>query len=72
MQTSAASDVRLRVVRPREGRRIAGVAAGFGNAFGIDPNLIRIHDLDHDDLAALTPEWEAEASKLAALDAANA
>lgn len=42
MQTSTPPDVRLRLVRPRDGRRIAGVAAGLGNAFGIDPNLIRI------------------------------
>jgi phage shock protein PspC (stress-responsive transcriptional regulator) len=30
------------VVRRREGRRIAGVAAGIGAAFGLDPNLVRV------------------------------
>ena len=42
MQASPSTDVRRRLVRPKQGRRVAGVAAGMGNAFGIDPNLIRI------------------------------
>jgi len=28
--------------RPRRGRKIAGVAAGFGNRYGIDPVIIRV------------------------------
>ena len=30
------------LVRPREGRLIAGVCAGIGDYFGIDANVIRI------------------------------
>jgi phage shock protein C len=31
-----------RLIRPREGRMIAGVCAGIGQFFGIDPNIVRI------------------------------
>jgi len=31
-----------KLVRPREGRMIAGVCAGIGQFFGIDANLVRI------------------------------
>jgi phage shock protein PspC (stress-responsive transcriptional regulator) len=30
------------LIRPRDGRMIAGVCAGIGQFFGIDANLIRI------------------------------
>lgn len=30
------------LVRPRKGRMIAGVCAGIGNYFGIDPNIVRV------------------------------
>src|SRR5690242_7332612 len=30
------------LIRPREGRMIAGVCAGIGNYFGIDANVVRI------------------------------
>ena len=30
------------LIRPREGRLIAGVCAGIGDYFGIDANVIRI------------------------------
>jgi phage shock protein C len=33
---------RKQLVRPREGRMLAGVCAGFGNYFGIDPNVVRL------------------------------
>ncbi len=33
---------RKRLVRPRENRRIAGVCAGLGEYFDIDPTLIRV------------------------------
>jgi signal transduction histidine kinase len=42
MQPPPPADARHRLVRPQQGRRVAGVAASIGNAFGIDPNLIRI------------------------------
>jgi signal transduction histidine kinase len=42
MQASLSTEARHRLVRPARGRRIAGVAAGMGDTFGIDPNLIRI------------------------------
>lgn len=42
MQATRASGLRPRAVRPREGRRVAGVAAAIGAAAGIDPNLVRI------------------------------
>lgn len=31
-----------RLVRPREGRVIAGVAAGLANYFNIDPVIVRV------------------------------
>jgi phage shock protein PspC (stress-responsive transcriptional regulator) len=31
-----------RLVRPREGRMIAGVCAGIGRRFGISPNVVRL------------------------------
>jgi phage shock protein C len=31
-----------RLVRPQEGRRIAGVAAAFANYFNVDVTLVRI------------------------------
>ena len=31
-----------KLVRPKEGRRIAGVAAGFANYFDVDVTLVRI------------------------------
>jgi phage shock protein C len=33
---------RMRLVRPRQGRKIAGVCAGFGEYFDLDPSLIRV------------------------------
>ncbi len=30
------------LVRPHQGRMLAGVCAGLGNYFGVDPNLIRL------------------------------
>jgi phage shock protein C len=30
------------LIRPREGRMIAGVCAGIGQFFGIDANIVRI------------------------------
>lgn len=33
---------RKRLVRPREGRKLAGVCAGLGEYFDIDPTLIRV------------------------------
>jgi phage shock protein C len=30
------------LVRPLEGRMIAGVCAGIGEYFGVDPNVVRI------------------------------
>jgi phage shock protein C len=30
------------LIRPREGRMVAGVCAGIGQFFGIDANIIRI------------------------------
>jgi phage shock protein PspC (stress-responsive transcriptional regulator) len=30
------------LVRPREGRMVAGVCAGIGEYLGIDPNIIRL------------------------------
>ena len=30
------------LVRPREGRMVAGVCAGIGQFFGIDANIVRI------------------------------
>jgi phage shock protein C len=31
-----------KLVRPKQGRRIAGVAAGFANYFDVDVTLVRI------------------------------
>jgi phage shock protein C len=31
-----------KLIRPREGRMIAGVCAGVGQFFGIDANIVRI------------------------------
>jgi phage shock protein PspC (stress-responsive transcriptional regulator) len=31
-----------RLIRPREGRMIGGVAAGIANYFGIDPTIVRV------------------------------
>lgn len=31
-----------RLVRPRQGRVIAGVCAGIGQRFGISPNVVRL------------------------------
>jgi phage shock protein C len=33
---------RMRLVRPRKGRKIAGVCQGFGEYFDLDPSLIRV------------------------------
>lgn len=33
---------RERLVRPREGRWIAGVCAALGRRFGLSPNLVRV------------------------------
>jgi phage shock protein PspC (stress-responsive transcriptional regulator) len=30
------------LVRPREGRMIAGVCAGIGEYLGVDPNVVRV------------------------------
>jgi len=38
----AAVVARKRLVRPREGRKLAGVCAGLGEYFDIDPTLIRV------------------------------
>lgn len=35
-------EARKRLMRPRENRRIAGVCAGLGEYFDIDPTLIRV------------------------------
>lgn len=37
-----ASLARTRLVRPRHGRKVAGVCQGFGEYFDIDPTVIRI------------------------------
>jgi phage shock protein C len=31
-----------KLIRPKDGRMVAGVCAGIGQFFGIDPNLVRI------------------------------
>jgi len=36
------SNDQKQLVRPREGRMVAGVCAGIGQFFGIDPNIVRI------------------------------
>ena len=33
---------RKQLIRPREGRMVAGVCAGLGEYFGVDANLIRV------------------------------
>lgn len=38
----AAVVARKRLVRPREGRKLAGVCTGLGEYFDIDPSLIRV------------------------------
>lgn len=40
MSTPAPRSARL--VRPRQGRMIAGVCAGIGRRFGISPNVVRL------------------------------
>ncbi len=30
------------LIRPKDGRMVAGVCAGIGQYFGVDPNLVRI------------------------------
>lgn len=30
------------LIRPRAGRMVAGVCAGLGDYFGIDPNIVRL------------------------------
>jgi phage shock protein PspC (stress-responsive transcriptional regulator) len=31
-----------RLIRPRDGRMVAGVCAGIGDFFGIDANIVRV------------------------------
>ena len=33
---------RKALIRPHQGRMVAGVCAGIGNYFGVDPNLVRV------------------------------
>ena len=33
---------RKALIRPHRGRMVAGVCAGIGNYFGVDPNLVRV------------------------------
>ncbi len=33
---------RKQLMRPRQGRMVAGVCAGLGDYFGMDPNLVRL------------------------------
>ena len=42
MQTSDPIKVRPPLTRPREGRRVAGVAAGIAAWCGVDPNVVRL------------------------------
>ncbi len=42
MQTRDQPKVRPPLTRPREGRRVAGVAAGIAAWFGVDPNVVRL------------------------------
>jgi phage shock protein C len=37
-----ASDGQKQLIRPREGRMVAGVCAGIADYFGLDPNIVRI------------------------------
>lgn len=38
----AAVVARKRLVRPRDGRKLAGVCAGLGEYFDVDPTLLRV------------------------------
>ena len=40
--TQTTSPLRTQLVRPRQGRVIAGVCAGFAQAYGWDPVIVRI------------------------------
>jgi phage shock protein PspC (stress-responsive transcriptional regulator) len=42
MTIDASSRFRTKLVRPRQGRVIAGVCAGFAQAYGWDPVIVRI------------------------------
>ena len=42
MMMEAASPLRTNLVRPRQGRVIAGVCAGFAQAYGWDPVIVRL------------------------------
>lgn len=35
-------DGRKQLIRPREGRMVAGVCAGIGDYFGVDATLVRV------------------------------
>jgi phage shock protein C len=35
-------DGRKQLIRPREGRMVAGVCAGIGEYFGVDANIVRV------------------------------
>jgi phage shock protein C len=36
------TDGNKQLIRPRSGRMVAGVCAGLGQYFGIDPNIVRV------------------------------
>ncbi|HEV2372525.1 MAG TPA: PspC domain-containing protein [Streptosporangiaceae bacterium] len=38
----AGLDEKKQLTRPREGRIVVGVCAGFGEYLGIDPNVVRV------------------------------
>jgi signal transduction histidine kinase len=42
MHATDPHQIRTPLVRPREGRRVAGVAAGVAATFGIDPTIVRV------------------------------
>jgi phage shock protein C len=42
MMIESTSPFRTNLVRPRQGRIIAGVCAGFAQAYGWDPVIVRI------------------------------
>jgi phage shock protein C len=42
MMIESTSPFRTQLVRPRQGRIIAGVCAGFAQAYGWDPVIVRI------------------------------
>src|SRR5664279_2248833 len=42
MQISDRTRARPPLTRPREGRRVAGVASGIAAWFGVDPNVVRL------------------------------